>query len=83
MKLFKNRYSEHNPLASRRFMALLLGFMLLSAGSLVASAEMNSKIVDTPSSTSEHWRVTTFSGEMPDDIAKAMSENGIPDNNSY
>lgn len=77
MKLLRNPYSEHSQRIVRRFMALLLGLMILSAGSLAASAEINSQIVDVPSSASEHWRITTFSGEMPEDIAKALSENGF------
>lgn len=77
MRYFTNLNTERRALALRGFSVLLLILMLLFAWGLTASAEIQSQIKDVPNLEAEHWRVTTFSGEMPTEIAIALSKGGF------
>lgn len=83
MKYLIKPYTGHGKPIVRGLMVLLMVFTFLSTCSLAASAETNSQIVGMPSSNPNYWRITTFSGEMPEDIAKALSKGGFSGYSCY
>lgn len=66
-----------------KLVALLIGAMFMLCPSSAALAAIHKEIVDVPRRDAQQWRITTFEGEMPSDIGKALAEGGFEDYSCY